>query len=349
MGGYMMNSKWRRGERMIALLVHLLQNPERRFSIGELMSTLELPPGDRRNVQRDMQALVSLPGPLVVNEGEASRIFYRCALSHAGQLMLPDMENSLLSFAFLRRIAGIYPATAELIEDLIGCLQDALPGRERRLLSSLSAEISNRIVFMGSRAELQEDASKFLALFLRAIQERRKVETTYWSNEDDGGLKQNKRIPLLVVIYQSEVYIGCVSESHPGETYYLKLRRVRKARLLGERYTDDPALVQKFRERIYRSGGMLGEQNPLAEHVRLRCPPYFRPFLEERPYHPSQKIRTGKDGILYVSLNVEINFNFLQWVCGHQERMEVLAPQKVRDRLAEYGRFLAKQYGEKIE
>jgi len=57
------------------------------------------------------------------------------------------------------------------------------------------------------------------------------------------------------------------------------------------------------------------------------------------PYHPSQKIRVGKDGFLNVTMNVEINFTFMQWVCGHQECLEVLGPDKVRSGSPNTGSF----------
>ena len=49
-----------RGERTVQLFAHLISNPDKSYSISNLMEVLQIPEGERRNVQRDMSFLVSM-------------------------------------------------------------------------------------------------------------------------------------------------------------------------------------------------------------------------------------------------------------------------------------------------
>ena len=63
-----------RGERTVQLFAHLISNPDKSYSISNLMEVLQIPEGERRNVQRDMSFLVSMNNGAYIPKGVHSPI-----------------------------------------------------------------------------------------------------------------------------------------------------------------------------------------------------------------------------------------------------------------------------------
>jgi len=332
-----------RGERMLALFMHLLSHRNRRFDVSTLLEELNLDNSERRNLQRDLLALAGLPGSYVHKYGTGTRITWGVEVEQLGGLVLPGVDQALLSLIFMRRISGLYPELAEDIGNLVEQFQQQLPGRDKKLIADWGTELNSRILFMGESPDVQEEASKYIADFLRAIRERRKVNVLYQGNEDEAPC-WHKRVPALLVVYQGEIYVGCYSQSNPDADYYLKLKRVRKTKLLGESYPNQPSRLNRFRARIVECGGMLGDNSPKAEKVRLKFPPYLENILKERRYHPTAKLSSCRDGSIELAMKVEVNRSLMQWVLGWAERVEVLEPAALRKQLREFGKELFQQY-----
>jgi predicted DNA-binding transcriptional regulator YafY len=340
---FMPNLELQRGERMVAILMHLLSRPSRQVSISTILEELEIDEVERRSVQRDLLALSEIPGSLVQKIGSGTRITWGVEVKTIKGLILPGVEHAMLSLLFLKRIAGIYPDMAEGVHELVDRFYEQMPSAERRTLSNWSTELQNKILFMGDPMEGQKAGSSHLSVFLRAIKDRRKVEVLYQGNTDEQP-KTNIRVPVLVVLHKGEIYVGCFSQSNSEIDYYLKLRRVRKVKVLGEHYKEDPARFKGFVDRIEKCGGMLGENHPKAQRIKLRFPSYIENILKESPYHSSAKNRIEKDGSILLTLDVEVNRSLLQWVLGWADRVEVLAPKELRSQLCEAGKELVALY-----
>ena len=82
-----------RGERLLNIFIHLITHPKQKFSVSQMMMVLGVPERDRRNVQRDMQSLVDLPGKYVVCEGLGAHKVYGTGLSVLDKLVLPNFEE----------------------------------------------------------------------------------------------------------------------------------------------------------------------------------------------------------------------------------------------------------------
>ena len=95
--------------------------------------------------------------------------YYTSALHNAERLLFPNFENTMLHFVFLKRIASIYPATSEIIMQLLGRIEGCLPPGERKTLSQLGSELNTKILFMGTPPDIEEDASEKLRTVLQAI------------------------------------------------------------------------------------------------------------------------------------------------------------------------------------
>ncbi|MBR6449176.1 MAG: WYL domain-containing protein [Fibrobacter sp.] len=331
-----------RGERRVRLFALLISHPERKYTISNLMEIFNIPENERRNLQRDMLYLSEMDGGRYIRVSGKSRSFvYSSALKSADRLLFPNFENTMLHLVFLQRIANIYPATSDTINSLLTKIKNSLPQHELDSLNQVSSDLNKRILFMGTPPDYEEDASEKLKIILQAIHECRKIKVT---NITEGSNLPSIRIPLMIIVYQGELYVGCKSETHPNHTYVLKFRRLQNVTLTTETFKDDPNAVEILRKRVNLGSAILGKQEPKAEEVEIRFPSHARIFLMERPYHRSMKvIDEGNDGLL-VTMKVEVNELLVRWILSYAESAIVIKPYSLRVRLHEFGNYLLSTY-----
>ena len=334
-----------RGERMVRIFVYMMAHYNNRYSVADIMRHLDIREEDLRSVQRDMQALSNIGGGYINRIVESGKIYYKVALERANKLIFPEFGDTLLHFMFLQRIANIYPATSNLIEDLTKRITQDLPAKEQSTLAYYAKELNGRILFIGTPPNVDENVGKNLPVILDAIRKKQKVQITYTDNW--GNTTNKPRVPLMVAIHQGEIYIGCVSQHHPDKTYALKLRRIESVKLLREQFVEDPKVVETLRKRI-RTGTLLsGDQDQREERVVIYFPGYAKNFLQERPYHRSMKITELKCGDIHVTMKVAVNDLLKQWVMYYGSIAQVLKPAKLRQMVLDSAKDLVKLYERK--
>lgn len=331
-----------RGERRVRLFALLISNPERKYTISNLMEIFDIPENERRNVQRDMQYLSEMDGGRYIKvSGDKRSYVYSSALKSADRLLFPNFENTMLHLVFLQRIANIYPATSDTIHSLLTKIKDSLPRQELDSLQRLSDDLGKRILFMGTQPDYEEDASEKLKIILQGIHECRKIKVT---NITENSNMPSIRIPLMIIVYQGELYVGCKSETHTDQTYVLKFRRLRNVSLTNETFKDDPKAVENLRKRVNLGSAILGKQEPKAEDVEIRFPSHARAFLEEKPYHRSMNIIDEGNCGLLVKMKVEVNEILFRWILGFADSAQVIKPATLRERLHNFGLYLLSSY-----
>lgn len=336
-----------RGERMIRIFVYLMAHYKNHYTVADIMRQLDIPEGDLRSVQRDMQALTDIEGDYVRRFVDGGRVYFQVSFGKAGKFFFPEFDDTVLHFVFLQRIANLYPAISGLIEDITQKIIQSLPAKQQETLAWYAKELNGRILFMGTPPDFDEDAGKTLPTILEAIRKKQKVQIAYI---DNWGIRTDKpRIPLMVAIHQGEIYVGCVSQRYPDKTYALKLRRIKSAKLLRERFTESPNVIDILRKRILSGAFLSDEQNPYVEKVVIHFPGYAKYFLQERPFHPSMKIKELKNGDLQATMNVAVNDLLKQWVLHYGPIAKVQRPAKLRQMLLDSARELVKLYRHKAE
>ena len=335
-------AKQRRGERMVRIFVYLMAHYNNRYSVADIMRHLDIPEGDLRSVQRDMQDLADIEGGYIQRLTESGKTYYQVALERSGRLVFPEFGDTLLHFMFLQRIANIYPAASSLIEDITKRITQDLPAREQATLEGYSKELNGRILFMGTPPGFDENVGKNLPIILEAIRRKQKLQIAYTDNR--GNHSDKPRVPLMLAIYQGEIYIGCVSQHFPDSTYALKLRRIESIKPLHEHFTEDPQVVEALRKRIRTGALFSGDQDLPCEKVVIYFPKYIKNILQERPYHPSMKIKELECGDLHVTMNVAVNDLLKQWVMYFGPIAEVLKPVKLRQMVLDSAKELVKVY-----
>ena len=331
-----------RADRVIQLFAILISNPSKSYSISDLMEALEIPDKERRNVQRDMNLLTSVNGGTYIRVIGDQRAFrYQSAIKSADKLLFPNFENTMLHFVFLQRIANMYPAASETVTDLLEKIRKSLPASEKKAVEQLAQDLNSRILFAGTPPMFEEDSSEKIKIILRAIHERRKILVTYIS---ETGNIPHIRIPLMVILYQGEIYIGCESQTRPGDTYTLKFRRIQKVELTKETFQDNPKTLEMLRKRVQLGSAIYGPQDPKAEDVEIVFNGSARHYLEERPFQRSMKMEKLRDGHLLVTMKALNDELLFRWVLSYADSAEVIKPIALRKKLREFSYFLDSTY-----
>ena len=331
-----------RADRVIQLFAILISNPSKSYSISDLMEALEIPEKERRNVQRDMNLLTSVNGGTYIRVIGDQRAFrYQSAIKSADKLLFPNFENTMLHFVFLQRIANMYPAASETVTDLLEKIRKSLPASEKKAVEQLAQDLNSRILFAGTPPMFEEDSSEKIKIILRAIHERRKILVTYIS---ETGNIPHIRIPLMVILYQGEIYIGCESQTRPGDTYTLKFRRIQKVELTKETFQDNPKTLEMLRKRVQLGSAIYGPQDPKAEDVEIVFNGSAQHYLEERPFQRSMKMEKLRDGRLLVTMKALNDELLFRWVLSYADSAEVIKPISLRERLHKFSFCLESTY-----
>ena len=331
-----------RADRVIQLFAILISNPSKSYSISDLMEALEIPDKERRNVQRDMNLLTSVNGGTYIRVIGDQRAFrYQSAIKSADKLLFPNFENTMLHFVFLQRIANMYPAASETVTDLLEKIRKSLPASEKKAVEQLAQDLNSRILFAGTPPMFEEDSSEKIKIILRAIHERRKILVTYIS---ETGNIPHIRIPLMVILYQGEIYIGCESQTRPGDTYTLKFRRIQKVELTKETFQDNPKTLEMLRKRVQLGSAIYGPQDPKAEDVEIVFNGSAQHYLEERPFQRSMKMEKLRDGRLLVTMKALNDELLFRWVLSYADSAEVIKHIALRKKLREFSYFLDSTY-----
>ena len=196
---------------------------------------------------------------------------------------------------------------------------------------------------MGTPPGFEEDASEKIRTILQAIHEHRKIEVTYRDRSDSA--KTSIRIPLMIVIYKDDLYVGCQSEKLEGITYTLKFRRIKAVKLTKHIFVEDPKIVDKLRRQVTSGAAFMSGQEPKLQDVEIEFQSRARFYLEENPFNRSMNIGKEKDGKFVVKMKAEINQILVNWVVSFSDVARVIKPAPLCKRLKEFAKYLTETYG----
>jgi predicted DNA-binding transcriptional regulator YafY len=125
------------------------------------------------------------------------------------------------------------------------------------------------------------------------------------------------------------------------EVRTFKMARIERAELTEDAYIIPPDFdAAKFFGSSWRVivGGA-------AKRVKLKTvDPEIMRIMEETLWHPSQVLETLKDGSMTMTLKVTPTVDFLAWILGWGEKIEVLEPKELRKRVMRTAKKMVKVY-----
>lgn len=286
---------------------------------------------NRSTIHRDLYAL-ERRGTGLVKEGRRWRLDHRRSLYGAKftpyELVALYIGARLLS----RHSDEQNPHVIKALEKLA----DALRAHSPLVANHLAAAAST----VHARPARPAFVAAFEALTIGWI-ERRKVSLTYSSYRDDTPTDR-----LFAPYFVEPVGLGfsCYAigmDELRGELRTLKLERIRTARVTDERFT----LPDRFDPyRLLASAWGIMWSSEELEEVRLRFHPRVVRRVKESYWHPSQEIQELPDGSCIFIVRIGNTLELRPWIRQWGADVEVLAPQHLRDELAEEARALAALY-----
>lgn len=144
--------------------------------------------------------------------------------------------------------------------------------------------------------------------------------------------------------------------SHGNQTWYLvahcELRksmrtfvvgRIRKLHLTNEHFRLPPDFsVDEYLSKTFDQ--IVGETE---KDVLIRFSSYQAPWIRERQWHPTQRIKQNPDGSLTIRFHVSGLDALKRWVMRYGREAEVLKPQELRDMVRNEVREMGEVYGMK--
>lgn len=177
-----------------------------------------------------------------------------------------------------------------------------------------------------------------LEAILEAWGQGRKVKIVYRSVHS-GSVRERVLSPYALEPTSSGFYvIGFDDFSADIRTF--KLERVENARVLAESYT----IPDDFDAEAQRASSWGIMSGPVVQEVVLRFAPSAKPYVLERQWHPSQQVEETADGGCQLRIWVGEPLEMQPWIRSWGAQVEVLAPDSLRERIADELRRAAWQY-----
>lgn len=214
-----------------------------------------------------------------------------------------------------------------------------------RLEALFPAEFAPLLRQSGQRQPLTaqgEHRQQMLILLNRALVEGRKVRMTYATRSRGGELGERVVRPYTLYPYVRSWQLIAFCERREMVLMF-KVDRIRIATLLDEPYT----IPEDFDVDAYigDTWGLLRGEGGASVEVALRFTADTGQRVAEERWHASQQAEAQPDGSVLFRLQIAVTPEFVSWVLYYGSQVEVLAPESLRQRVAEEHRRAAEVNG----
>jgi len=147
--------------------------------------------------------------------------------------------------------------------------------------------------------------------------------------------------PYYIKQYNNRWFVFGLNEQKNISTWNVPLDRIQSLSQTDYVYkTDDTDWESYFYDII----GVTRPFGEACEEVKLKFSQEQAPYVQTKPLHPSQRAKTLDDGTLEVRISVVLNFELERLLLSFGSRVEVLTPERLRDRIAGFHKDAAELY-----
>jgi predicted DNA-binding transcriptional regulator YafY len=287
----------------------------------------------RETIYRDLKVLQDVGYPITGDsEGHLSHPTLPADF-RATSLPLSLTKQELTALTWAARQAGSRQPFRGGLEGALLKLQGMAAGPETRLARDLSG------VFDGwSRGVKDYTGHQTILLTLvEAIVAQRRCLVRY---QAPGRPAPNsfRFEPYRLLSIQDLLY--CVGKgTHHDSLMSLAIDRFHAVALTEEPFTVDPSFdLKQYKAEAF---GVVWDK-PMTVVLRFR--PDQAPYVREREWHPTQRLRDLKDGRLELTFRAGGTFEITRWILGWGDAVEVVRPARLRREVAEILATAANQY-----
>jgi predicted DNA-binding transcriptional regulator YafY len=294
-----------------------------------------------RTIRRDLDALQEAGFPLYVERVD-NKVYWRLAGKPFKALADTAFTLSELCAFHVDRtrlaMAGGSPVEADL-QAAIAKLTAALSPQMKAYLDKLSTVLTVKVeAAAGGSAATAATLQEELVL---ATLDHRKIEITYHSFASRR-VKQYCVEPYRLTFGNGGLYLFAYVPSY-GQMRTFAVQRIKKLRMLEERFNP----VETASGDPYRHS--LGVFNADPEVVEIEFAPGVAPYIEERQWHPSQKITRRPDGSIVLRMNISVDVSLRSWILGFGHAARVLKPPILADTILEELEEAREQYAPSMQ
>jgi len=286
---------------------------------------------DRRTIYRDLAALEEMGVPIWQDQG-------RYGIERTTYLSTVRLNlNEAVALFFAARLLAHHsdehnPHVVSALQKLAASLPNA----------TISAHIA-RVADLIRARPLRANYMRVLETITRAWADRRRVDLEY--RAASGEMTRRVIAPYVLEVSRSEPasYVIAFDELR-GALRTFKLERVTDATILDDGYT----IPEDF-DPYQRLSSAWGVMDETEVEVRLRFTATAASRVRESVWHHSQRITDGADGGCEMTIRVGGVREIRSWVLSWGADVEVLAPDALRDDVAEHAQRMASMYGAENE
>jgi predicted DNA-binding transcriptional regulator YafY len=187
-------------------------------------------------------------------------------------------------------------------------------------------QIRDRLGVRPVGAKLHTPAAEHLPKIHRALGEHRTLRTRYYSASRDS--EDVREIdPYHLTLFNGGLYL--VGHCHLRDAVRIfAVERMRTVELTRARFVMQADFdAERYLEGVW--GILRGD----LVTVRVLFARSLAPYIRERLWHPSQKLRDLPDGRVELTLTVADTLEVRRWILGFGIEAEVVAPERLREAL----------------
>jgi len=315
-------------DRLLNLWLLLANNPSG-FTVRELANRFDV---NIRTIYRDLEALGTDLEVPVTQDKTRWKLIEGYVLP-AIPLTVPEALNIFLAARLMLKYSNRYDPN---IESTFLKLSAVVP-------TSLKDEIRKTTDWMRGLPKKEAYLMNLVKL-AEAWMSLRQVKITYQSL---GAAKAIERViePYFIEPAASGHASYVIGYCHlKKDIRVFKVERVVSALLTAEPYTIPPDFDAN--EYFASSWGIVVEDEVKTIKLRIEDQEMVR-IMSETVWHPSQVIKTQKDGSAIMTLTVTDTYEFLSWILGWGEKIEVLEPPEIREVIIETAESIGELYRKK--
>lgn len=239
-------------------------------------------------------------------------------------------EGELVSLLMASRTLAEYQGTPaakdlrQIFSKLSEMLPDSISVNPGKLYSQLTV-FSPPVIPVKPR--IWEDV-------IKALLQKRQLEMEY---ETSKGLRNFAIKPLHLANLHGD-WILCANRADNDELRKYALGRIRKLKLLQKQFDPPDFNADEYFSSTFRMYGGNGE----SYRIKLLFSKTVARRVLEREWHPSQEVIEHKNGSIELQFDAEGLVEIEHWVLSWGRHCKVLAPQKLKDQVAEEIRSMHK-------
>lgn len=293
-----------------------------------------------RTIRRDLEALERLGLPLArETDPDGKKVRYRLEAKKdklGGVASLLDANHYLaLKVAMsdggtVARETGLYGT----LEDLAEKIEEAVGPKGRAQLEAIE-----RCFLSWDKHAYRRTPREHLWPLVKAIEGRRFCRVTYGAASNCGEERRYEVLPLRLFVHDRAVYLLCrfAGKRGVGTLNLHRLGAVEVTDQAGEVPAGFDA--EKWAESAFN---LYPGEKPTT--YVLRFDPVVAPYIRERTWHPSQRLRDLRGGGVELRFTCGESFEVTSWVASWREWVEVVTPGSLRRELWNLGRWLSASY-----